>query len=72
VRVVLSAVRVIMEAVMTVMDRCPDCGWPFRVVTGMGPDADWMAEVVCSCAGRVRWVDRDTGRVIRDEVEPAS
>ena len=60
------------ERVMFVMETCPDCGWRPQDVTGFGPDADRRAELVCGCAGRVRWVDRDTGRVVRDEVERAS
>ena len=68
----LSAAPAIMDRVALILDRCPDCGWPFRDVTGMAPDADWMAEVACGCAGRVRRVDTTTGRVIADEAEPAS
>ena len=55
---------------MFALERCSDCGWPFRDVTGMGPDADRLAEYVCGGGGRVRSVDRDTGRVVCDEAEP--
>jgi hypothetical protein len=57
---------------MFVMETCPDCGWRFQDVTAFGPDADRLAEYVCGCSGRVRWVDRATGRVVRDVAEPSA